>query len=118
MLSLSKRKLLGTSMVAAGTLFSRFGLAKAQAMTARGRLLLDGYRDKPQGLVEACSFPLIEAIHGRRSRRFAKGAAIPSGPLAFTSRNAPEPLTEAGANALGLDDCWQYGLGRALRASS
>ena len=94
MLSLSKRKMLGTSMVAAGALFSRFGLAKAQAMTARGRLLLDGYRDKPQGLVEACSFPLIEAIHGRRSRRFAKGASIPSGPLAFTSRNAPEPLTE------------------------
>ena len=38
------------------------------------------------------NFPLIEAIHGRRSRRFAKGASIPDGPLAFTSRHAPEPL--------------------------
>ncbi|NKC31116.1 hypothetical protein HEQ75_09620 [Roseomonas sp. BU-1] len=45
-----------------------------------------------RGLVEAASFPLIEAIHGRRSRRFAKGASIPAGPLAFTSRHAPAPL--------------------------
>lgn len=45
-----------------------------------------------RGLVEATSFPLIEAIHGRRSRRFARGAAIPSGPLAYTSKHAPEPL--------------------------
>lgn len=45
-----------------------------------------------QGLAQAAAFPLIEAIHGRRSRRFAKGASIPNGPLAFTSRQAPEPL--------------------------
>ena len=32
---------------------------------------------------------LIEAIHGRRSRRFAKGARIPNGPLAYTSTEAP-----------------------------
>ncbi|ODN71898.1 hypothetical protein [Methylobrevis pamukkalensis] len=44
------------------------------------------------GLAQAASFPLIAAIHGRRSRRFAKGATIPNGPLAFTSRHAPEPL--------------------------
>jgi hypothetical protein len=46
----------------------------------------------PKGLVEAASFPLIEAIRGRRSRRFAKGARIPTGPLAFTSQSRPEPL--------------------------
>lgn len=46
----------------------------------------------PPGLATAAAFPLIEAIHGRRSRRFAKGACIPDGPLAFKSRQAPEPL--------------------------
>ena len=54
--------------------------------------MLDSYPTPPRGLVEAATFPLIEAIHGRRSRRFAKGATIPNGPLAFTSRQAPEPL--------------------------
>ncbi len=44
------------------------------------------------GLVEAMTFPLVEAIRGRRSRRFARGATIPDGPLAFASRHAPEPL--------------------------
>ena len=46
-------------------------------------------------IAEAATFPLIEAIHGRRSRRFAKGTSIPNGPLAFTSRHAPEPLDPA-----------------------
>ena len=54
--------------------------------------MLDGFPPRPRGLVEAANFPLIEAIHGRRSRRFAKGASIPDGPLAFTSRHAPAPL--------------------------
>jgi hypothetical protein len=45
-----------------------------------------------RGLTEALTFPLIEAIRGRRSRRFAKGATIPDGPLAYTSSEAPQPL--------------------------
>lgn len=51
-----------------------------------------GSRHGPRGLAEALRFPLINAIRGRRSRRFAKGARIPDGPLAFTSRHAPEAL--------------------------
>ena len=54
--------------------------------------MLDSFNTPPKGLVQAATFPLIEAIHGRRSRRFAKGAVIPTGPLAFTSRQAPEAL--------------------------
>ncbi len=48
----------------------------------------------PPGFDEALSFPLFAALLGRRARRFALGAAIPDGPLAFTSRFAPTPLTE------------------------
>lgn len=38
-------------------------------------------------------FPLLEALVGRRSRRVALGSEIPAGPLRFTSRHAPLPLS-------------------------
>ncbi|MBX3015412.1 MAG: hypothetical protein KF832_28085 [Caldilineaceae bacterium] len=46
------------------------------------------------GLQTALTFPLIEALIGRRSRRFALGASLPDGPLAYTSTQAPLPLSE------------------------
>jgi hypothetical protein len=39
-------------------------------------------------------YPLMQAIFGRRSRRFGLGMEIPSGPLAFKSRSKPYPLSE------------------------
>lgn len=48
----------------------------------------------PRGLRKSCEFRLIEALLGRRSRRFSLGASIPDGPLAFTSRTEPLPLAE------------------------
>ena len=48
----------------------------------------------PPGVEDILSFPLIQALHGRRARRFSLGASIPNGPLAFTSRHEPLPLTE------------------------
>lgn len=39
-------------------------------------------------------YPLLEAILGRRARRFGLGMEITSGPLAFRSRHAPLPLSE------------------------
>ncbi|MDI4657933.1 hypothetical protein [Xanthobacter autotrophicus] len=54
--------------------------------------MLDTLSSPHRGLVQAATFPLIDAIRGRRSRRFAKGASIPDGPLAFTSRHAAKPL--------------------------
>lgn len=49
---------------------------------------------KHDGLTEALSFPLIEALLGRRSRRFALGAEMKTGPLAFKSKHEPLPLEE------------------------
>ena len=40
------------------------------------------------------AFPLLTALRERRSRRFGTGMKIPAGPLAFTSRKNPQPLTE------------------------
>jgi hypothetical protein len=46
------------------------------------------------GLEQAVRFPLLEALQGRRARRFALGTCIPDGPLAFESGHPPTPLDE------------------------
>jgi hypothetical protein len=45
-------------------------------------------------LGELLRFPLMEALTGRRSRRFCMGAEIPDGVLAFKSKHKPMPLSE------------------------
>ena len=93
MFEITRRKLVGAALLGTGAVLGGLGLrARAETLNTKGRIMLDAYPTPPRGLVEAATFPLIEAIHGRRSRRFAKGAVIPDGPLAFTSRQAPEPL--------------------------
>lgn len=47
----------------------------------------------PEGMRTALEFPLVEALMGRRARRFALGDTIPDGPLAFASRHDPVPLS-------------------------
>jgi hypothetical protein len=47
-----------------------------------------------EALRELVEFPLVDALFGRRSRRFFRGAEVPDGPLAYKSRHAPLPLTE------------------------
>ena len=45
-------------------------------------------------LDELLEFPLMDALMGRRSRRFCMGAEIPDGVLAFKSKHKPVPLSE------------------------
>jgi hypothetical protein len=45
-------------------------------------------------LDEMQKFPLMEALTGRRSRRFCMGAEIPDSVLAFKSKYKPMPLSE------------------------
>lgn len=40
------------------------------------------------------SYPLLDALRDRRSRRFGLGMSIPGGPLQYTSRHPPSPLSE------------------------
>jgi len=61
-------------------------------------------------LDQAWSYPLFEALYGRRSRRFGLGFEMPEGPFRYKSTHAPVPLTEleeallvsAGAGFSGL----------------
>ncbi len=45
-------------------------------------------------LAELLKFPLMEALIGRRSRRFCMGSEIPDGVFAFKSKYKPIPLSE------------------------
>jgi hypothetical protein len=63
---------------------------------------------------ELLQFPLMQAIFGRRARRFALGMEIPSGPLAFKSRHSPMPLSDLEqavlvAAATGVTG-WNFGI--------
>ena len=61
-------------------------------------------------------FPFVRALFERRSRRFATGATLPDGPLAFTSPNPPQPLSEIEEllvlAAVTGNTGWNYGIMR------
>ena len=65
------------------------------------------------------AFPLVDALYGRRSRRFALGAEIPDGPLAYKSEHKPLPLSELERmlvlSAMGGTTGWHYSITRHAR---
>jgi hypothetical protein len=69
---------------------------------------------QPDPLADLFDFPLFDALMGRRARRFGLGMEIPSGPLAYRSSAAPQPLSEleravlvaAGTGVTG----WNFGV--------
>jgi hypothetical protein len=52
----------------------------------------------------AC-YPLLDALIGRRSRRFAKGMSLNAGPLAYHSKHTPQPLSPEEEAALAFAGC-------------
>jgi hypothetical protein len=93
--TMTRRSLLGYLLVGTGALLAGCGLnSQGERMKKKGNILLDRIATLPPGLEDAVHFPLIEALHGRRARRFSLGASIPDGPLAFTSTQAPMPLDD------------------------
>src|SRR5436305_14937649 len=70
-------------------------------------------------LAELARFPLLDAVYGRRSRRFPMGGEIPDGPLAYRSTHEHVPLSEV-ETLLVLAACagttgWHYGITRHAR---
>ena len=53
-------------------------------------------KDLPEGFKEIANFGLVEALLGRRSRRFFPGAEIPDGVLAYKSKHGLMPLPVGG----------------------
>jgi len=67
-----------------------------------------------KAVTELFEFPLMQALFGRRARRFGLGMEIPSGPLAFRSQSEPQPLSELErallvAAATGVSG-WNFGI--------
>lgn len=92
---LNRRKTLGNLMLGAGSIMAGFGFkSKAEQMKHKGRIMLNSMPKIPKGLQEAVNFPLIEALHGRRARRFSLGAELKDGPLKYKSTKSPKPLSE------------------------
>jgi hypothetical protein len=50
-------------------------------------------------------YSLLDALRGRRSRRFGLGMKIQNGPFTYESRHAPLPLSEAEEAALAFAAC-------------
>ncbi|WP_069804111.1 hypothetical protein [Thermogemmatispora onikobensis] len=75
--------------------------------------------DEEQALQELLTFPFVEALFGRRSRRFLLGAEIPDGPLAYRSRYEPLPLSELETLlvllAVGGNTGWHHSITRHER---
>jgi hypothetical protein len=72
-----------------------------------------------EALGQLAAFPLVEALFGRRSRRFALGGEIPDGPLAYRSSHQPLPLDELERllvlTAMGGTTGWDYSITRHAR---
>ncbi|MCJ8164350.1 hypothetical protein MKJ04_05800 [Pontibacter sp. E15-1] len=73
----------------------------------------------PPGFQDMMHFGLVEALLGRRSRRFFMGAEIPDGVLAYTSKHKPMPLSELEkllvVTACGGNTGWHHMIYRAQR---
>jgi hypothetical protein len=94
-LQMTRRKALGALLVGSGSVLASCGISHAgERARTRGKVLLSGLPQIPPGLLDAVQFPLVEALYGRRARRFSLGADLPDGPLAFKSRHAPRPLED------------------------
>jgi hypothetical protein len=84
-------------------------MADARRLTAGETKALDGL----------AQFPLVAALLGRRSRRFALGDELPDGPLAYRSRHDPAPLSELERllvlGAMGGTTGWHWAITRNAR---
>jgi len=73
----------------------------------------------PPGFQEMMSFPLIEALLGRRSRRFFMGAEIPDGVFEYRSAREMQPLSDLEkmlvVSACGGNTSWHHLIYRAAR---
>ena len=100
--------LLGTGCLAAATGFKSTG----RAIQQKGRVLLNNLPSVPRGLQVAVEYPLIEALLGRRSRRFPLGCKIPDGPFAYESNHEPIPLSATEQilllTSMAGNTGWQY----------
>ena len=62
---------------------------------------------------KASTYPLMQALLTRRSRRFGKGMHLDGGPLSFASEQQPQPLSLEEEAILAFAACGVTGYGLA-----
>jgi hypothetical protein len=77
-------------------------------------ILKESTMKQSQTTANLMQFPFVQALFGRRARRFGLGMEIPSGPLAYRSGKEPVPLSETEqmllvAAATGVSG-WNFGV--------
>jgi hypothetical protein len=94
----------------------REGITMSQDVTKSIETESPEHQVAPDVLRDVTEFPLLAALYGRRSRRFALGDEIPDGPLAFKSQHDPLPLTELERmmvlSSMGGTTGWHYAITR------
>ncbi|WP_373496716.1 hypothetical protein [Aquiflexum sp.] len=89
---------------------SIFGLTKTKGENQKKQTAMN--TSKP--FAELLQYPFLNALFGRRARRFGLGMEIPTGPLAYRSDKEPVPLSEEEqmllvASATGVSG-WNFGV--------
>jgi hypothetical protein len=77
-------------------------------------ILMNDTMKRSQAFDNLMKFPFVQALFGRRARRFGLGMELPSGPLAYKSKKEPIPLSETEqmilvAAATGVSG-WNFGV--------
>lgn len=89
---------------------STFGLTETIGENSKKRVAMNTFKT----FAELLQYPFLNALFGRRARRFGLGMEIPSGPLAYHSDKEPIPLSETEqmllvAAATGVSG-WNFGV--------
>lgn len=85
--------MVGALMLGTGSLLGAAKLGAApEHPQPPGRIRPGKLPDKHPGLDAALKFPLMQALLGRRARRFSVGTELPDGPLAYKSTEPALPL--------------------------
>ena len=86
------------------------------SMAKSAEYSLDISQNLSETLNDLLRFPLIDALTGRRSRRFCLGAEIPDGVLSFISKHDSLPLSEIEQllvlTAMGGVTVWHFAIMR------
>lgn len=89
---------------------SIFGLTKIKEKNPKNQSAMN----TSKAFAELLQYPFLNALFGRRARRFGLGMEIPTGPLAYRSEKKPVPLSEEEqmllvAAATGVSG-WNFGV--------
>jgi hypothetical protein len=120
-IGLDRRKFLGlsstlasVSVIGGGVLFNETQISNSKKDNHAYFTRKHSLMEHKKAYEDLMKFPFLNALFGRRARRFGLGMEIPSGPLAYKSKEEAVPLTKTEqmllvAAATGVSG-WNFGV--------